>query len=633
MFDAVRNNPKVVQVFLAVITLPFAFFGIDAYFRNGGPGGDSVAKVGKVEISSYALDQAVREQENALRQQLGGAFDKSLTDTPAFRTAVLDRLINEAAVKAAISDSKLMVSAESVQDYIKQIPEFQENGHFSYPLYEAFVNNQGYTPQGFEQRIRESVAQQQLMMPIAGSGVAPRAVAERVLALEGEQRSVAELRFQSATYLPRVQLAADAARKYYDAHQDLFRSPEQLKLEYVVLSQADIEQKLTVSEADAKKWFDENAKNFAASEERRASHILVQLPEGAKADAKAAARKKAEDLLAKVKADPASFADVAKKSSDDTGSAEKGGDLGFFGHGAMVKPFEDAVFALKPREISGIVESEFGYHIIMLTEIRGDKAKRFDEVKTEAMAGARKQAASLKFAEQAEQFGNMVYEQPDSLKPGADKFGLKLVQTDWIARNALPVALQNPKLQTALFSNDSIQNRRNTEAVDLGNGSIASARILDYKAAAVKPFEEVAKQAEEAARNEEAGRLALADGEAALKKLKAGESVAGNWIAAREVKRSSPELSSEARLAIFAADAAKLPAYVGARQASDFTLFRIEKVELPKVAADAPELKDIERRLQMIAGQEDLRAYIEAVRKRAGVQLRKGSDKEAAPQQ
>lgn len=631
MFDAVRNNPKIVQIFLAVITLPFAFFGIDAYFRNGGPSGDVVAKVGKVEISSYALDQAVREQENTLRQQLGDAFDKSFTDNPAFRTAVLDRLINEAAVKAAISEGKLVVSAESIQDYIKQIPEFQENGHFSYPLYEAFVNNQGYTPQGFEQRIRESVAQQQLMMPIAGSGLTSRPVAERVLALEGEKRSVAELRFQAASYLPRVQLAADAARKYYDAHQDMFRSPELAKLEYVVLSQAEIEQKVTVTEADAKKWFDENPKNFAASEERRASHILVQLPEGAKDDVKAAARKKAEDLLAKVKANPASFAEIAKKNSDDPGSAEKGGDLGFIGHGAMVKPFEDAVFALKPHEISGIVESEFGYHIIMLTDIRGNKAKTFDEVKAEAMAGARKQAANLKFAEESEQFGNMVYEQPDSLKPEADKFGLKLVQTDWIARSALPAVLQSPKLQTVLFGKDSIQSRRNSEAVDLGNGSIVSARIVDYKAAAVKPFEEVSKQAEEAARSEEATRLAVADGEAALKKLQAGEAVAGNWAAARELKRSSSELSNEARVAIFAADAAKLPAYVGARQGGDFTLFRIEKVDLPKVAADAPELKDIERRLTRIAGQEDLRAYIEAVRTRVGVQLRK-TNKEAATQ-
>lgn len=622
MFDAVRNNPKIVQTFLALITLPFAFFGVDAYFRNGGPGGNAAAKVGSVEISTIALEQAVREQENALREQMGGTLDHSLAEDPEFKSSVLDRLINEAAVKGAIADSKLVVSQESIQEYIKHIPEFQENGHFSFPLYEAFVRNQGLTPYGFEQRVRESVAQQQLMLPIAGGAVASRLGSQRILSLEGEQRSVAELVFDASSYLPRVTLGDDAVRKYYDAHQDAFRSPEQVKLEYVALSLDDIVGKTTVSEADARKWFDDNAKTFAANEERRASHILVQVAADAKPEARELARKKAEGLLAQVKAAPAKFAEIAKANSDDTGSAEKGGDLGFFGRGAMVKPFEDAAFALKPHEISGLVESEFGYHIILLTDLRGDKAKSFEEMKSEAMDGARKQAANLRFAELSEQFGNMVYEQPDALKPVAEKFGLKLVQSDWISRDALPTALQNPKLRAALFSTESLQNRRNTEAVDIGNGSVVSARIVEHKPAAVKPFEEVRKQAEDAAKLDEAGRLALADGESALKKLKAGEALTASWVTARELKRSSPELSAEARVAIFSASADKLPAYAGAARGRNYSVYRIEKVDLPALTEKSAELDNIIKRQSMINGQEDLRAYIEAIRKRQGVQIK-----------
>jgi len=622
MFDAVRNNPKIVQTFLALITLPFAFFGVDAYFRNGGPGGDAAAKVGSVEISTVQLEQAVREQENALREQMGGTLDHALADNPEFKSGVLDRLINEAAVTGAIRDSKLVVSNESIQEYIKHVPEFQENGHFSFPLYEAFVRNQGLTPQGFEQRVRDSIAQQQLMLPIAAGAVASRLSSERILALEGEQRSVSELAFDASSYLPRVSLGADAVRKYYDAHQAAFRSPEQVKLEYAALSLDEIIRKTTVSEADARKWFDDNVKTFAANEERRASHILVQVAADAKPEARELARKKAEGLLAQVKAAPAKFSEIAKLSSDDTGSAEKGGDLGFFNRGAMVKPFEDAAFNLKLHEISGLVESEFGYHIIMLTDIRGDKAKSFDEVKSEAMDGARKGAANLRFAELSEQFGNMVYEQPDALKPVAEKFGLKLIQSDWISRDALPPILQNPKIQAALFANESLQNRRNTEAVDVGSGTVVSARIVEHKPAAVKSFDEVRKQAEDAARLEEAGRLALADGESVLKKLKAGEAVSANWAATRELKRSSPDLSADSRRAIFSAPNEKLPSYVGTTRGSNYSVYRIEKVDVPVVTDKAPELLNITKRQAMIGGQEDLRAYVEAIRKRQGVQIK-----------
>ncbi|MEN3113022.1 SurA N-terminal domain-containing protein [Uliginosibacterium paludis] len=628
MFEAVRNNPKIAQSILAALVLPFAFFGVDAYFRNGNVGGDAAAKVGKVEITDFQLEQAVREQENALRAQMGASFDPSLTNTPEFKAAVLDRMINEAAVKAAIRDSKLVVSNESIQEYIKQIPSFQENGHFSFPLYEAYVRNQGLTPAGFEQQIRDTVAQQQLMLPIAGGAVISKFSSQRMLALDGEKRSVSELIFDASSKLAGVKLGSDDAKKYYDAHSDAFRAPEQAKVEYVLLSLDDIARNANISEADARMWFDENSKALTSHEERRASHILVQVAADAKAEAREAARKKAEGLLAQVKASPARFAEIAKANSDDTGSAEKGGDLGFFGRGAMVKPFEDAAFGLKSHEISGLVETEFGYHIITVTDIRGEKPKTFEEMKAEAMEGARKQAANLKFSEISEQLGNMVYEQPDALKPVAEKFGLKLIQTDWTPRSSLPAVLQNQRVQTALFSSSSTQNRHNTEAIDLGNGSVISARIIDYKASAIRPFEEVRKQAEEAATQAEAARLAREEGESVLKKLQGGESVPANWGTPKELKRSSPELTVEARVAVFSAPVEKLPAYVGALVGNNYSIFRVEKAELPAVSDTAPELKDAANRQAMLAGQEDLRAYIEAIRKRQGVKLKAAKPKE-----
>jgi peptidyl-prolyl cis-trans isomerase D len=622
MFDAVRNNQKLVQLFLALITLPFAFFGIDAYFRNGGPGNDAVAKVGSVEISSVQLEQAVREQENVLREQMGAMFDKAYTDSPEFKFAVLDRLINDTALKTGIRDSKIAVSNATIQAYIQSRPEFQENGHFSFPLYETVARNQGLTPAGFEQHVRESLAQQQLMMPIVTSALAATPSLERLLVLEGEERTVSELSFDSAQFLDRVKLSEDAARKYYEANQAQFQSPEQVKLEYVALSQDSLARQISVSEADARKWYDENQKSFEGTEERRASHILIQVAADAKPDVRAAARKKSEDLLSKLKAAPEKFAELAKANSEDPGSAEKGGDLGFFGRGAMVKAFEDAAFSLKQREISGLVESEFGYHIIMLTDARGGKPKSFEEAKPDVMAAAKKQLLAQRFAEIAEQFGNMVYEQPDALKPVAEKFSLMLVQSDWLTRDALPKMLQHPKLQASLFSNESLQNRRNTEAVDLGNGTVISARVVDHKPAATRSFEEVKSLAETAAKSEEAAHLALVEGEAALKKLQAGESLSGNWKAARVIKRSTADLSVDARRAVFAASADKIPAYAGKARSAAFSIYRIEKVAQTAKLADAATLKEKRNQYALSLGQEDLRAYLAGIRARQGVSLR-----------
>ena len=620
MFDAVRNNPKIVQIFLGLITLPFAFFGIDSYFRDRG-GNDVAARVGSVDIVSPQLDAAIRDQEGRLREQMGAAFDRSVLESPEFRANVLDRLINEAAVKATIRQSKMVVPDSQVQAFIKAQPEFQENGQFSLRLYDSIIAMQGKTRDGFQQQVRESIAQNQLLAPVVQSAVTPQATAERWIALDNEERTISELVFDAKNLMAGVKLPADAVKAYYDAHQAQFQLAEQVKVEFVQLSAAEIAKKIQVSDEDARNWYKENIKSLEQAQKRRASHILVQVDAAAKPDVKAAARKKAEELLAKVKKDPAKFAVIAKESSDDKGSAEKGGDLGSFAYGDMVKEFSDVAFGLKEKEISGVVESEFGYHIIMLTE--GGKTRSFEDSKVESVEGARKQAAAKRFAELADQFSNQVNDQPDSLKPVAEKFSLMLVQTDWLSRSALPAGvLQDPKLQAVLFSSDSIANHLNTEAVALGEGVIVSARIIEYKPASVKPLEQVAAEVDAFAKAEEAAKQAKSNGEAALGKLTAGESLtAASWKAPRAVKRSARDLSGEGRKAVFGAKLEKLPAYVGVVRNQDYVIYRIDSVSTPKVADDVARIKDIRERYAMALGEEDLRAYISGVRARLGVKI------------
>ncbi len=616
MFDAIRNNPKFVQIILVLIALTFALFGMDAYQRMGAQNAP-VAVVGKVEISSAQFDQVLREQEYSLREQLGEAFDRSLIDNPSFRAGVLDRLINETALRAAIAEGRIVVPDAAVQEYISKQEEFQQNGVFSLALYDAILRSMSQTRDSYQQRVRQTMAQQQLLLPILSSALAPKATLAQWQKLNAEERTVAQWRFDNESFKAQARQDDASVRAFYDANPKRFEAPEQVKIEYLVLRATDLKQEIT--EEDARKWYEANKDSLAAPEEVRASHILVQAAEGDRAEA----RKKAEALLTEVKASPAKFAELAQKSSDDPGSAANGGDLGFFGRNQMVKPFEDAAFALKAGEISGLVETQFGFHIIKLVDRRGG-ARPFEQMKAEAMAQARKQAASRQFAEQADAFADEVLRAQDALQPVAEKFGLKLEQTEWFAREHAPEGvLANPKLLAAVFAGDSLRNRLNIEAIDLGDGSMVTARVLEHKPAHVQDFELVKGVARMIAETEAAAALAQVNAEEALEALRKGEQPAQKaaWGKPQVLKRGTAGLSPDAVRQVFSAKADSLPAFVASKEDSGVVIYRIEKVAVSEAAQDEAQLKELAAQYGSMLGQEDLRAYIAGIRDRMGVKI------------
>ncbi|WP_026258910.1 SurA N-terminal domain-containing protein [Uliginosibacterium gangwonense] len=629
MFDVVRNNPKIAQLILAVITVPFAFVGIEAYIRNGSGGADTVAKVGKQEITQAEFTNALRQQIDRMREQQGAAFDSATADSPVFRSSVLESLINQRLLDIAIKDGQLAISDAYLQDMIKSSPEFQENGQFSMRMYQLAVEQKGMTPQMFEAQQRGEIQKAALSFSLTESTKMPAVLASHWLALMQEERTVSAWRLDAKSKAADVKLAADAAKKYYDANLKRFEQPEQVKLEYVVLSADDLSAQAQVTEEDARKWYEEykktgdfaKDKRFSVPEKRHASQILVQIPEGAKDDVKAAAKKKAEDLLAKIKAAPGKFAVIAKESSDDKPTAEKGGDMGFVGRDETVKPFEDALFKLKPKEISGLVESQYGYHIIMLNEVQGGSVKSFDEAKSDALAEVRHQAAVKRYAELGSDFGSMVYEQPDGLKPIADKLGLKLQTTDWLTAASLPQGvLSTPKVRAMIFSAEAIKEKRNSEAIDLGHDSVLSFRVVDSKPARTKTFDEVKAEAEASAKLAEAAKQTKVDGEATVAKLKAGTAVDAKWSPSQAVQRMG-EMSKDVRKAIFGVPAKQLPAYVGVADEDGYTVFRVEKVTEAKAEANDPRLKQISSGYATALGREDLRAYLQALRNKVGVKI------------
>ncbi|MCX7172997.1 MAG: SurA N-terminal domain-containing protein [Proteobacteria bacterium] len=630
MFDYIRNNKRIVQVFLALITLPFAFWGVESYVRNAG-GGNDVASVGGSKISQQELLQALRDQQGRMRQQLGREIPAEMLDSPEIRRAVLDSLVNQRILALHAAKSGVMVGDAQLGATIQSAPDFQEGGKFSRQLYDAYVGSLNMSQAQFEQRLRQDLSLRQTLSAVREGRVAAREGSNRWIAALQEDRDVSEFAFKPEQFAAQVKPSAEALKAYYEANRKAFETPEQVRAEYLTLSQDLLAAQITVGDQEINNWYQGQIDRYKQGEERRASHILLLAGKDASAADVKAAQAKAEDILQQLKKAPTDFAKLAKQYSQDPGSAEKGGDLNWFARGMMVKPFEEAVFSLKENELSGVVRSDFGFHIIKLTGIKAERAKPLQEVRAEIADELKRQGAAKKYAELAEAFGNTVYEQADSLKPAADKFKLPLQQSPWFAKGAsvaspAPSPFGNQKLNAALFSDDAVKNKRNTDAVEVAPKTLVAARVLEYKAAALQPLEAVKADIEKRLVREEALKLAQKEGEAALAKLLKGEPVNLAWGAPRGISRvSAPGLAAPAVRAVFAASVAKLPAYAGvASAAGGYVLYRIAQVK-PFVAGaeDNAQTKSLREQYANILADEDFSAWLAALRLRYPVEINK----------
>ncbi|WP_373380092.1 SurA N-terminal domain-containing protein [Cupriavidus nantongensis] len=631
MLDFVRNNRRLMLLLLLVLVFPsFVFFGVESYSRFMDSSHDA-AKVDGRAISVQEVDNVVRDQSERARQILGANYDPRQFEGPEARKAVLDQLIQQRVMANAVANEHLTVSDAKLLEEINSLPAIAQlprgkDGKIDDKAYLQLLQSQGMTPEQFDARMRFELATQQLGASIAATAFVPKSLIERLMAVRDQQREVQALLFKPAGYTAKVQPDAAALKAYYDSHQQDFSVPEQAKVEYLVLSGEALAASQAVTPEELKSYYESNIARFRVDEQRRASHILISAPKDAPAAQRQAAKDKATKLLEEVRKQPDSFADVARKNSQDPGSAEKGGDLGFMGRGALVKPFEDAMYALKEGQISDVVETDFGYHIIKLTGTKPAETRPLEAVRTELEAELRKQFADKKFAEQADAFGNTVYEQADSLKPAADKFKLTIQTADNVTRQPNPALgaqspLNNEKLLKALFSDDAIKNKRNTEAVQVAPNTLVAARIVAYRPATVRKFEEVEAQVREGYVAQQAAALARKDGEARLAALKQADSAEG-FGAAQTVSRTKAEgMTPQAVEAVMRADAAKLPALVGVDLgAQGYAVYRITKVSQPAQANPAQRQAEAQQ-LAQLAGQTDLQAFYESLKARSKVKL------------
>ena len=608
MFDLVTKNKRVIQVFLALIAITFATWGIESYtqFRSSR---DTVASVDGMEISRREFAEELRRQQEQMRRMFGGAIDPALLDTPESRVAVLEGLISQRLLAREAARGHMIMSREAVIDAITSAPEFQEDGKFSTAKYSAYLSSRGISDQGNVAELQSQIPLARVAGAISETAIAPRSVAARLAALEAQKREIAEVRVSEKQFLPQVKIDEAQVKAHYDANQADYRTPERVRAEYVVLSAEALSRQDPPTEAEIKASYDSRANQFRVEEQRRASHILVKT------------KGEAEKILQEAKKAPARFAELAKKHSQDPGSAEKGGDLGWFGRGMMVKPFEEAVFKLGQNEMQ-VVESEFGHHVIRLTGVQPGKTRPFEEVKKELTDELARVKGQRKFAEVAETFSNLVYEQSDSLKPAAERFKLPVQQTGWISKSARQElgALDNPKLLAALFTSDAIKNRRNTDAIEVAPNTLVAARITDHQPAAQRSFEEMKGEIAEQLRRREASALALKEGTAKLEQLRKGQDAGLKWSAPRLVSRREAQgLSGNMLRQVMSADTAKLPVYIGVPLPdAGYALIRISKVIDEPVKEGDPQ---VSARAAQLFGGAQYEAYIASLRAQADVEI------------
>jgi peptidyl-prolyl cis-trans isomerase D len=609
MFDFVYKNKRLVQVVLGLMAIPFALWGLDSYtqFRAGR---DSIAVVNGIEISQREFAEELRQQQEQMRRMFGGAVDPALFDSPESRRAVLDSLIAQKLMASEAAKASLFMSREAVIEAITNAPEFQEDGKFSSAKYSAYLQTRGISDQRNVAELQSEIPLNRLASAVSQTAIAPRSVAARLAALEGQRREISEMRILEEQFVAQVKVDEAQAKAHYDANSADYRTPERVRAEYLALSAEALARQEPPTDAEVRAAYQERAAQFKVDEQRRASHILVKTKD------------EADKLLAEVKKNPGQFAALAKKQSQDTGSAEKGGDLGWFGRGMMVKPFEDAAFKLAPNEMQ-VVESEFGFHVLRLTGIQAAKARPFEEVRKDIGEELARQKGQKKFAEAAETFSNLVYEQADSLKPAAERFKLQTQTTGWIGKTARQElgALDNPKLLAALFSADSLKNRRNTDAIEVAPGTLVAARVVEHQPAAQRGFDEVKAEITNMLRRRAASEAALKDGQAKLEKLKKGEDAGVKWGPVRVVSRRDAQgLSGNTLRQVVSADTSKLPAYIGVPiPDAGYSLVRISRVIEDEVKELDPQSAG---RAAQLYGSAQYEAYIEALRGRADVSVK-----------
>ncbi|PHY06369.1 MAG: peptidylprolyl isomerase [Alcaligenaceae bacterium] len=638
MFDFIRNQQRWMQLILLLLILPsFAFFGVQGYssFISNEP---ELASVDGKGITLGEFNNARRAQLEQYRTMLGAQFDVAAFDTPAFREQLLNTLIDQRAIAIAATNGAYSVSDETLRRSIAAIPAVQQDGQFSPERYKQVLAAQGMTTAAFEQGLRRDLTLAQVLQPIGSTARVPAEIGQKIFALITEQRTVARKLFSLESFAKDVSVADTEIKAWYDANQAKLMVTENVDIDYVVLNEDTASKDLKISEADIESFYKQNEARYGQPERLRVSHILLEVAASADASAKAAVQQKAADLAKRATANPKDFASLAKEFSQDSGSASQGGDLGWVSKNMLVPQVEEALFKLKKDEVSSVVESPFGLHVLYVADTQPPSIKPLAEVKEDITVEIRKQLAAERFAAMAGKLTNLIYDQRDSLKPIADALGIEIKKATGLTREGLLPASQrndgaipteaeqtllgNPKVRQTAFSAEVLKDKLNSGAIELATDTILALRVTAVHAAKVPPLEQVAAQIRTTLTNERALATATDAGVKQLDLLKAATaSEPKDFDSVQVVTRQSPQsLSREQLEAVMSASATPLPRFLGVAGPEGYAVLWLSKIE-PGAAPEAAQVTQLQVQLSQAWGAAEEQAALKLLRESYKVKL------------
>lgn len=625
MLEAIRKRAQgwLAKLILALITVPFALWGIDAYFNSGG-GHEVIAKVGESGVTRQAYTTMLKEQADRLRQAMGPNFDPAMIEGAQFREQVLLAMTEEEALMQEAEAAGLRVDDAQIAQLLQTLPSFQEDGKFSPDRYKRLLAQRGYTQAYFERQVKRDITLGMMRQATQAGVLLSSTSADLVTKIAGQRREVSWHEIGPAAVAGQLNIADKDIQAYYDAHKADYVEPEAVRVEYAVLSLDELAKSIKPTEKEVQDYYASSASSFGKPEERSASHILIGAPQGDSA-ARKQAKAKAESLLAALQKAPKTFAETAKRESQDTGSAAAGGSLGSFGRGTMVKPFEDAVFSMKPGEMR-LVETEFGFHIIRLDGVKTD-TPTLASVRGQIEDAIRRQRAQKQYAEAAESFSNLVYEQAASLKPAADALKLSIRTTNWMTRQEKhDDPFNSAKLLDAVFSADAIKSRQNVEPLEVARNTMVAVRVIDHRPARQKPVAEASSAIREKLLGEQTASQVAKLGQAQISELKLGKEPAGlKWSAFQMVGRQQlGGFDPKTVQSIMRVDTSKLPAYVGIAMPDGS--YRV--VRVTRVIEDAPNpmlRAAVENGLRQTYARTDVLAQLELAKAAQKIEIKPGA--------
>jgi peptidyl-prolyl cis-trans isomerase D len=633
VIQALRDNiPKwITGLILGLLVIPFAFWGINSYFTASAD--NSAAVVNGDPISPGDYQRAYQGQYARLQQYYGQAFRPELIDEKRLHQQVLDNLISETLLNQQVAKDHYAVGDAQLVDAIQKMPQFQVGGKFSAQAYRATLAASGMTPEEFERRDREGIVVGQFQSSVADSAIATPAELAAATGVRAQQRDVAYLLVSSKRFLATAQASDAEVEAYYKAHQADFMTPEKVTLAYAELDEAQLAKQMQPSDADLQVLYQQQIDKYRQDETRDARHILIKV-EGDDPKVDAAAKGKAEDVLRQIKAG-GDFAKLAEKYSDDPGSAKQGGELGDVSRGIMVKPFEDALFAIaKTDDIAGPVRTQFGYHIIQLEAVHAAVVKPFAEVKPQLLADFQKKQADDKYFALGDQLANLAYEHPDTLDEVSKQLNLPIQTVADVTRDAGEGVGANPDVRKAAFSEQVLTQGNNSEPVPVGTNHVVVVRVKGHVPSEAMPLAQVKDKITALVKQQHAAdataKLAasLLDGlkkgqdpAAAAKSTGAGVSLVSPGFVGRNQQGIAPEILSAAFGATQPSTGVK--SYASAHLAGgDEAVVMVNAVK----PGDASALPDQARKMALAAlsredGSAEFAAYLAFLKKKAEIEI------------